>query len=40
VALYQAVYALTSYDLFSPDGSDGHFHWCAALLNRHTITDQ
>lgn len=39
LALYQASYALTTYDLFSPDGSDGHFHWCAALLNRHTVTD-
>lgn len=35
LALYQAVYALTTYDLFSSDGSDGHFHWCAALLRRH-----
>lgn len=34
MALYQSVYALTTYDLFSPDGSDGHFRWCAALLNR------
>jgi hypothetical protein len=35
LALYQAVYALTTYDLFSSDGSDGHFHWCAALLRRN-----
>jgi len=34
LALCQTVYALTTYDLFSPDGSDGHFRWCAALLNR------
>ncbi|MEU4768830.1 aminoglycoside phosphotransferase family protein [Actinosynnema sp. NPDC023794] len=34
LALYQAVYALTTYDLFSSDGGDGHFHWCAALLRR------
>lgn len=33
--LYQAVYALTTYDLFSSDGSDGHFAWCAALLRRN-----
>ncbi|MET9039616.1 phosphotransferase family protein [Streptomyces mirabilis] len=39
LALYQAAYALTTYDLFSPDGSDDHFQWCAALLNRHTVTD-
>jgi aminoglycoside phosphotransferase (APT) family kinase protein len=39
LALYQAAYALTTYDLFSPDGSDGHFRWCAALLNRNAVTD-
>jgi aminoglycoside phosphotransferase (APT) family kinase protein len=39
LALYQAAYALTTYDLFSPDGTDGHFNWCAALLNRHAVTD-
>jgi aminoglycoside phosphotransferase (APT) family kinase protein len=33
LALYQAAYALTTYDLFTSDGSDGHFRWCAALLN-------
>jgi aminoglycoside phosphotransferase len=33
LTLYQTAYALTTYDLFSADGSDGHFHWCAALLN-------
>ncbi|WP_026931945.1 aminoglycoside phosphotransferase family protein [Glycomyces tenuis] len=32
--LYQRVYALTTYDLFTSDGSDGHFRWCAALLER------
>ncbi|MGW3246651.1 phosphotransferase family protein [Streptomyces sp. NPDC001070] len=36
LALYQAAYAMTTYDLFASDGSDGHFHWCAALLNRHS----
>ncbi|MEU6506201.1 phosphotransferase [Streptomyces sp. NPDC046942] len=40
LALYQAAYALTTYDLFSPDGSDGHFRWCAALLNRNAVTGQ
>ncbi|UCM87575.1 phosphotransferase family protein [Streptomyces marincola] len=34
LALYQAAYAMTTYDLFATDGSDGHFRWCAALLNR------
>ncbi|MEV0623094.1 aminoglycoside phosphotransferase family protein [Nonomuraea sp. NPDC050404] len=32
--LYQTAYALTTYDLFSSDGGDGHFRWCAALLVR------
>ncbi|HEU5129951.1 MAG TPA: aminoglycoside phosphotransferase family protein [Glycomyces sp.] len=34
LALYQAAYALTTYDLFAADGADGHFRWCAALLRR------
>jgi Phosphotransferase enzyme family len=38
LALYQNAYALTTYDLFSPDGTDGHFRWCAALLNRGSVT--
>ncbi|MCD0446802.1 aminoglycoside phosphotransferase family protein [Glycomyces sp. A-F 0318] len=33
LALYQRAYALTTYDLFASDGSDGHFRWCAALLD-------
>ncbi|MGW0521502.1 phosphotransferase family protein [Crossiella sp. NPDC003009] len=40
LALYQAVYALTTYDLFSADGSDGHFHWCAALLRRSQLSPE
>jgi aminoglycoside phosphotransferase (APT) family kinase protein len=39
LALYQAAYALTTYDLFASDGSDGHFRWCAALLNRSNTTE-
>ena len=37
LALYQAGYALSTYDLFSQDGSDGHFHWCAAVLRRDRL---
>lgn len=37
LVLYQAAYALTTYDLFSSDGSDGHFHWCAALLRSDRV---
>ncbi|MGW0614024.1 phosphotransferase family protein [Streptomyces sp. NPDC002788] len=34
LTLYQSAYALITYDLFGQDLSDGHFRWCAALLNR------
>ncbi|WP_240500923.1 phosphotransferase [Streptomyces albus] len=34
MALYRTAYALCTYDLFGTDGTDGHFRWCAALLNR------
>ncbi|RJQ73829.1 aminoglycoside phosphotransferase family protein [Pseudonocardiaceae bacterium YIM PH 21723] len=30
LVLYQAIYALSTYDAF---GVDGHFHWCVNLLN-------
>ncbi|SEE04464.1 Predicted kinase, aminoglycoside phosphotransferase (APT) family [Streptomyces sp. 3213] len=38
LALYRRAYALATYDLFSTDGSDGHFRWCAALLGRGSLT--
>lgn len=38
LALYQRAYALATYDLFSSDGSDGHFRWCARLLGRGPLT--
>lgn len=34
LALYQAAYALATYDLFGADSGDGHFRWCADLLCR------
>jgi len=37
LALYQAAYALSTYDLFASDGTDGHFRWCVALLNRSSF---
>ena len=37
LALYRRAYALATYDLFSSDGSDGHFRWCAALLGRGSL---
>jgi len=36
--LFQAVYALATSNAFTPDGSDGHFRWCAALLNDPATT--
>jgi aminoglycoside phosphotransferase (APT) family kinase protein len=34
---YQAAYALTTYDLFGLDDTDGHFRWCAGQLCRNTV---
>jgi len=34
LVLYQRAYALATYDLFSSDGGDGHFRWCAGVLTR------
>jgi len=34
---YQAAYALTTYDLFGMDDSDGHFRWCAEQLRRNAV---
>ncbi|MCF3123903.1 aminoglycoside phosphotransferase family protein [Streptomyces arenae] len=37
LTIYQAVYALTTYDLFGLDDRDGHFRWCAELLRRNAV---
>ncbi|GGV10055.1 hypothetical protein GCM10010260_55770 [Streptomyces filipinensis] len=37
LAVYQAVYALTTYDLFGLDDGDGHFRWCAGQLRRNAV---
>lgn len=34
---YQAAYALTTYDLFGMDDSDGHFRWCIEQLRRNAV---
>ncbi|WP_435282934.1 phosphotransferase family protein [Streptomyces koelreuteriae] len=34
---YQAAYALTTYDVFGPDDSDGHFRWCVEQLRRNAV---
>jgi aminoglycoside phosphotransferase (APT) family kinase protein len=35
--LYRAAYALTTATCFSPSGSDGHFAWCVAMLERPDV---
>lgn len=37
LAVYQAVYALVTFDLFGLDDGDGHFRWCAQLLSSHPL---
>jgi phosphotransferase family enzyme len=37
--LYRAAYAVITAYAHSPDGSDGHFQWCAAALNRPDVRD-
>ena len=37
LTVYQAAYALTTYDLFGSDAGDGHFRWCAEQLSSNTV---
>ncbi|MFW6693626.1 phosphotransferase family protein [Streptomyces sp. MAR4 CNX-425] len=37
LTVYQAAYALTTYDLFGMDDRDGHFRWCAEQLRHNTV---
>jgi len=37
LALYRAAYALATSNCYSASGSDGHFDWCARLLERPDI---
>lgn len=38
-ALYRAAYAIITFAAYGQDGSDGHFAWCAALLQRPDVRD-
>lgn len=38
-ALYRAAYAVVTHAVFGRDMSDGHFRWCAAMLNRSDIRE-
>jgi aminoglycoside phosphotransferase (APT) family kinase protein len=35
--VYQAAYAVATSNAFTDDGSDGHFAWCIAQLNRQDV---
>ncbi|MBF4163750.1 phosphotransferase family protein [Nocardioides acrostichi] len=37
--LYRAAYALATSNCYSASGSDGHFEWCARMLERSDIKD-
>jgi hypothetical protein len=37
--MYRAAYALATSNCFSASGSDGHFAWCTAMLNRHDVRE-
>ena len=37
LAAYRAAYALVTAHCFSASGSDGHFDWCAAMLERGDV---
>lgn len=34
---YKGVYALMTSNVYSPDGTDGHFAWCSAMLARPDV---
>jgi hypothetical protein len=37
--MYRAAYALATGNCFSTSGSDGHFAWCAAMMNRPDVRE-
>jgi aminoglycoside phosphotransferase (APT) family kinase protein len=37
VLAYKGVYALMTSNVYSPDGTDGHFAWCSAMLARPDV---
>ncbi|GAB2872639.1 phosphotransferase family protein [Lentzea nigeriaca] len=37
--LYRAAYAIATANAFSSDGADGHFAWCAAVLEREDVVE-
>jgi hypothetical protein len=39
LALYRAAYAVATANVYDPAGLDGHFRWCAQMLNRGDVAD-
>ena len=39
LAVYRAAYALVTSNCFSASGSDGHFEWCARMLERPQVLE-
>lgn len=37
LALYRAVYAIVTANVYDPGGEDGHFRWCVEMLRRDDI---
>lgn len=35
--VYRALYAIMTSNAYAEDGSDGHFEWCVAMLNRDDV---
>ena len=36
--IYRAAYAVATSNVFTSDGSDGHFRWCIAQLAQERLT--
>jgi hypothetical protein len=39
ITLYRAAYAIATSNAYDPRGADGHFRWCAELLQRAEVRD-
>lgn len=37
LALYRAAYAIATANVYDPQGQDGHFRWCAEMINRGDV---
>jgi len=39
LGVHRAAYALATANCFSVSGSDGHFEWCVAMLQRADVRE-